>query len=360
MSEDEKGDRESSKAKCRLGRYWFGVFVLAPVVIVGGLAWRAMLLSFRSVDGQLAAIEAARAIPESENAGAEYIKLAGEYLPLPQYPRVVDNKALVLTTKEPWLSGDYPKLAAWIDERQDLISKLLDISKMEECLLPIPLDNRQTSSFNNPMRHLHGWTYLLIRSANMDITEGRIDAAIEKYASILKIGTHLRQQPTLSTYYSGSVTHYPALDLVRRLVTRKALTEEQLTAIEAAVLPDEDNWEAHLKLTLRVQALLERQKRPRITDWRRYWDYRRRTSRAHAEALERVGKSRLNVLADKREICILIALRRYRSKTGYWPQSLDLIEPQLSKKTLTDPRSNKPFVYEVTGENFRLGSKELD
>ncbi|UCF17535.1 MAG: hypothetical protein JSW59_08740, partial [Phycisphaerales bacterium] len=90
MSEDKKRDKETDEAKRRFGRLWFAIFVVAPVIIVGGLSWKAILLHFRSVDAQLAAIEAARAVPESENAGAAYIKLAGEYLPLPHAPPVVD------------------------------------------------------------------------------------------------------------------------------------------------------------------------------------------------------------------------------------------------------------------------------
>ncbi|MHC4568904.1 MAG: hypothetical protein ACYTE3_24465, partial [Planctomycetota bacterium] len=198
MSEDKKRAGETDGDRRRLGRFWFAIVVVAPVIIVGGLAWRAILLHFRSVDAQLAAIEATRAIPESENAGAAYTKLTGEYLPLPQYPPVVDKKALVLTVREPWLSEDYPKLAAWIDERHDLISKLLDISGMEQCRLPIPSGRRQISHFSNPVRHMRGWAHLLIRSANNDAAESRIDAAIEKYVCVLRLGSHLCQQPVLT------------------------------------------------------------------------------------------------------------------------------------------------------------------
>ncbi|UCF17460.1 MAG: hypothetical protein JSW59_08350, partial [Phycisphaerales bacterium] len=258
---------------------------------------------------------------------------------------------------EPWLSEDYPKLAAWIDERRDLISKLLDISRMEKSRLPIPLDNRQRSYFTNPIRHMRGWTYLLVRSANNDVGEGRIDAAIEKYACALQMATHLCQQSTLSSYRSGAIRQHVYLALVNRLIMQRALTDEQLTAIEAALLPAEEDWKTHLRLMLRVQSLLERRGRPRITDWRRYWDYRKRTRMTNADALESTLKHHLRALANRRETQILIALRRFNNKTGHWPRSLDWITPPLSKGTLTDPRTNTPFVYELKGESFRLYSK---
>ena len=359
MSEDKKRDRGTDKAKNWIVRHRFVLMALVVAVVCGSIVWKAVLLHFHSFDVQLAAIEAARAIPESENAGAAYIKLASEYLPIPHYPRVVNNKALVLTAKEPWQGKDYPKLAAWIDERQVLISKLIDISRMEKCRLPIPLNNRQRSYFTNPIRHMHGWTSLLVRSANKDVGEGRIDAAIEKYACILRMATHQRQQPTLGSYYSGAVRQDQYVALVRRLITQRALTDEQLLLIEAALLSVEDDWKMHLRLMLKVQSLIERRGRPKITDWRRYWDYRKRNNKANADALERTLRYHLRALANRREMHILIALHRFKNKTGNWPRNFDQIEPPLSKETLTDPRSDAPFVYEVTSEGFRLYSGSL-
>ena len=360
MSEDKKRTGQTDGDRRRLGRFWLTVFVVAPAVILGGLAWKAILLRFRSAGAQLAAIEAARAIPESEDAGTAYVRLASEYLPLPQYPRVADNNTLLRTVREPWLSRDHTELAAWIDERQDLMSKLLDISELEQCRLPIPSDIRQTSYFTNPIRQMRGWSYLLVRSANMDVAEGRIDAAIEKYRCVLRMGAHLRQQSTLDSYNGGAVMQYQHVRPVKQLVIEKELTDEQLTVIEAAVLAADESWKTHLKRMVRVQMLLGRRGRPRLKDWREYWDHRRRTNEADAKALERAHRSRLRVLAGRCEMCILIALRRFKNKTGHWPRSLDQIEPQLSRETLTDPRSNTPFIYELEGENFKLHSKEAD
>lgn len=362
MSEDKKRAGETDKDRRRLGRFWFAIFVVAPVIIVGGLAWRAILLHFRSVDAQLAAIEAAQAIPESENAGAAYIKLAGEYMPLPHYPPVVDNKTLVLTAKEPWLSKDYPKLAAWLDERHDLTSKLIDISRMEQCRLPIPSDRRQMSHFSNPIRHMRGWAYLLVRSANHDAAEGRLDAAIEKYACVLRMGSHLYQQPVLSYYNNGVAKESLALDLLNEFITRNGLTEEQLTAIEAVLLPPENTWKRDSRQAVKTQELIQRKERPKLTltGWRSYWEYRKATGKSDDYLLDVTDKFHVRTLASRRIVHIQVALRRFRNRTGHWPRSLAQIEPPLSKETLTDPRSNTPFVYELEGENFKLHSKEAD
>lgn len=54
---------------------------------------------------------------------------------------------------------------------------------------------------------------------------------------------------------------------------------------------------------------------------------------------------------------ILIALRRYRNKNGYWPQTLHEIKSSLSEEVLTDPLNGGSFVYKLSDDGFRLYSK---
>jgi hypothetical protein len=318
----------------------------------------AVFFDLRSIDEQLTAIEAARAIPESEDAGAAYNKLAGEYQPLSRYTPIMDRQALTLTAEKPWLSKDYPKLAAWLNERKDLIGKLLEISKLEKCRIPIPLDRRQTSHFSNPVRHMSGWAYLLIRSANNDAAEDRIDAAIEKYACILRMSCHLYQQPVLAFYNQGVANESLVLDVLKEFVTKNELKDKQLTAIKAVLLSPENMWTQDSKKAYKIQRLIQRKERPKLTlrDWRTYWEHRRLTNKSDKYLLDVTDKLHVGTLAKRRTVHILIALRQFKNKTGRWPWSLDLIEPQLSEETLTDPRSDVRFLYEVTSDGFRLHS----
>jgi len=356
MSEDKKRDRKSNEAKRRFRRFWS---TFAIVAIICCLIWKIILWHCRSPDEQLAAIEASLAIPDSENAGVAYRKLAEDYLPLPTDPPVVNKQILSLTREESWNSDDYPKLADWLDKRQDLISKLLEISKMKKCRLPILSDRQQASYFTNPVRQMHGWSYLLVRSANMDAAEGRMDAAIEKYTCILQMGSHLRQQPVPAYYNNGVAKESLALNALMEFVTQTELTDKQLTAIETALLPPKNKWKQDSRILLKVQRLLANKQRKwfRIIDWRRYWEHWKIISKHDDYSLNITRRFRLNTLADRRRMYILIALRRYKNKTGLWPQNLDRIKPSLSKETLTDPVNNKLFIYELTGEDFTLSDR---
>jgi len=356
MSEDKKRDRKADEAKRRFGRFWS---TFAVVAIICFLVWKIILWNCRSPDEQLAAIEASLAIPDSENTGVTYIKLASEYLPLPEYPPVADKQVLILTREEPWNSNDYPKLAAWLDERQDLITKLLDISKMEKCRLPIPSDRQNMSNFTNPVRHMHGWVILLVRSANMDAGEGRIDAAIEKYACVMHMGSHLRQQPVPTYYNNGVAKESLALRSLEKLITQTELTEKQLAAIEAVLLPPRNQWKQDSRILFKVKRLLQNKERRRfrIIDWRRYWEHWKAINKYDDYSLDVTHRFHLYTLANRRRMYILIALRHYKNKTEHWPQSLDRIEPPLSKETFIDPNDNTTFVYELTGEDFTLSSR---
>ncbi len=368
MSEDKKRKRRTDNARRRFGRFWSVSVIFTIVAIICCLVWKISSWHSRSVDEQFAAIYADRAIPESEDAGVAYRKLAEGRLSLPDGPLTVDRQTRKLTSEKPWSSKDFPKLAAWLDERQDLLSKLLDISKMEKCRFLILSDIQRASYVNNPVRQMGGWVSLLVRSANMDAGEGRIDAAIEKYACVLQMGSHLRQQPVVSYYEFGVGTELMALIRMEELVNQTELTEMQLTAIEAALLPAQNEWKHHSKIMVKVQRLfeqklIERTRRPRIIEWRRYWAYRRATSKSKASSksdghlLQRTHRYHISTLTKRRRMLILIALRRFKTKTGHWPRSLGRIEPPLSKETLTDPRNNTPFIYELTGDDFELHSK---
>ena len=361
MSEDKKRDRKTDEAKRRFGRFRFAYIILAALVIIFCLV-KISLWNSRSADDQLTAINIERAIPESEDAGVAYRKLTEDHSPLPYDPPVVDEQTQSLTIKKPWSRKDYPILAAWLDERQDLISNLLDISKMEKCRLAILSERQQEYYFTNLVRQMRGWASLLVRSANMDTGEGRIDTAIEKYTCVLQMGFHLCQQPVLFYYNNGVAHELLALQSLEKLITQTELTEKQLTVIEAALPSTRNNWKQQSKIMTKIQRLfekklLDRGPRPRITDWRRYWEYWKQTSKPDDHFLNRTHAFHLYTLANRRRMDIMIALRRYKNKSGHWPQSLDRIEPPLSKEMLTDPDNNKPFVYELKGEDFTLSHR---
>jgi hypothetical protein len=65
----------------------------------------------------------------------------------------------------------------------------------------------------------------------------------------------------------------------------------------------------------------------------------------------------LQNIAEKRGTLLIIALRRYKNKTGQWPESFDDIKSIEPEEILIDPINGDSFVYKLTEENFTLYSK---
>lgn len=62
-------------------------------------------------------------------------------------------------------------------------------------------------------------------------------------------------------------------------------------------------------------------------------------------------------IAEQRGAGVLIALRRYKNKTGQWPQKLDEVKSLAPAEIFVDPINGGSFVYKLTEENFTLYSK---
>jgi len=61
--------------------------------------------------------------------------------------------------------------------------------------------------------------------------------------------------------------------------------------------------------------------------------------------------------AEIQGVRIIIALRRYKNKTGDWPESLDDIKSLSPAEIFVDPINGDSFFYKLTEENFTLYSK---
>ena len=152
------------------------IIVITVTISFGLLFW--LTKEHKTVDEQLAAIEAARAIPEAENAVVIYSELLTDpnvtsfLVILSDY---VDDQTWNQVMTEPWRSKDYPRLAALLKEHQYAIDKLLEVDQYEECRYPISLDLEQPPLLMMDWQvNTLQWASLLSFAANNDVAEGII------------------------------------------------------------------------------------------------------------------------------------------------------------------------------------------
>ena len=56
---------------------------------------------------------------------------------------------------------------------------------------------------------------------------------------------------------------------------------------------------------------------------------------------------------------VLIALRRYKNKTGQWPENLDEIKSFTTAKAFIDPANGNQLNYQKNGDDFSLSGEML-
>jgi len=65
----------------------------------------------------------------------------------------------------------------------------------------------------------------------------------------------------------------------------------------------------------------------------------------------------LRSCSEKEGALLLIALKRYKDKNGFWPENLGEIEGLTKEENFIDPANGQSFVYKLTNNNFILYSK---
>ena len=358
MPEDQDNDAPP-KAKRNKKRTWLAIVVVLTVIVASFL-WFSR--NSKSIDERLAEIEAARAIPDSENSAVIYHQLArsgGLTSTRPGYSDARDTFEFI----SPWRDEDYPRVAAWLEDQQDVIGELLKASKFEKYRykqFPQPGNVIRMTSGAARVPRLYRfiqdgiserWQDLLICALSNDIAEGRKDAAIEKFLCLMQMADHQCQDTDVIVYAEGVATEMMALPTMASFIVKADAAREDLEIIQAALPRTKGNWARDSGAMVKVYRL--NLKKFGYRDRLRYlWH-----DLSSKSLLERVEDGYVTGLAARRGTHILIALRRYRNRAGNWPESLDEIRPALTREILTDPQNNGPFVYKKTKDGFTLYSK---
>jgi hypothetical protein len=317
----------------------------------------------RSAEERLAEIEAARAIPDFENAAIIY----NELLQDPKAKSILDdlpsssaNKNLSRILREPWVSGDLPEFVDWVGRHQFIIDRLLEASRFEKCRFPISIDVANAFPVDR-LASMRQWGYLLTIAANNDVAEGQIDAALTKWRCLAQIDNHLRQQPTHVDHLTGMGMMRFAWESMARLIVEGAPAEIYLRKIEAMPVVTAHHAGVHLTEASEIDRLIKQKVIEDLGPFgRAKYEFVSRVVFRHLSVPDRQAEMAdlyLRHTATASGIRILSALRRHKNTTGHWPTSLDEIRSSLPAEILTDPLNKGPFIYKPATDTFRLYSK---
>jgi hypothetical protein len=364
-------------------------------MIVAALLFAMLFLAFRRLaptpEKQLAALDAARAVPDEDNAALIYAELLrGEEVPpstletalarfetaildpvsvqefragsrklreLELSEEISDPNAAKIIGLRPWRSADCPELRQWLDKRRDRIDKLQEAARKPFCHFPLSPAPGHMSLFDVPIGALRQNALLLRYAANNDFGEGDTNGGLTKCESLLSMARHLREQPNPYHLSSGIACEAMALHGLAEFVVEGHPTDRHLQDLAAQCQDLRDEWEGLKQDINHVRGIFSRQiedRRP-IRFRMSMWFYQiRHGDKGWLE--DRTGELYLRVLSERRGLHILIALRRFKDRTGLWPESLDPIAFSLPSDALIDPSSDGPYVYKLTEHGFSLYS----
>lgn len=350
MVKQSRDNQKKLNTKHSKKRLW-SIAIIIITVCFGLLLL--FIIQYKTVEQRLAAIDAARTITDAENAAILYNQLLDKYDKSAFSSLSIDPNDIAY--KKLWLSEDYPDLAKWFEERQEITINLLQLYKFEKCRFPIPSFPDGISTTVNRTQTIRRWAYFLARSANNDIAEGRIEKALEKYFCIIRLGRHSFQQPVALDILTGIAIESISLQKFRICIIETDLTEEQIQTIEKAIKQSDNEWTREWNNMIEVERLYNKQL-PFLDRLKSWWQ----NMQGRKSTFDRMNEINQRFLADRRGTEILIALNRFRKKTGQWPESLDYIKPFVKQDILIDPQNNGPFVYKLTENGFNLHSIGLN
>jgi len=346
---------------------------------------------------RLAAFDAAHAVPDEDNAAILYAELLqGEQVPPSELaaalesladtirdpvaarearacetelqellpPKGIDPNMVWSAALHPWKSVEHPELKSWLDTHRDRIERMLEAAHKPACRFPLSPGPGQMGLFDVSLRAFRQNVLLLCAAAGNDLGEGNVDGALAKWHALMATGRHLRDQPNSSSLLYGVVVEAMALDRFKEFVVEGSATDHQLQDIAGECEKGDRPWESIRHDINRARDLASHVLEDRRSfKFRIYTKYRRICYGERGWFEGRYRESYHRMLSDRRGVRILIELRRFKDRTGRWPESLDWIASSLPAGSLIDPINGRSYVYRLSETDFSLystGPNRLD
>ena len=239
--------KNSKKAKHSKKFLFIVVFFL--IAIFAFLLWR--FLFYKSIDKQLAEIEAQLAIPDSENAAFYYREFFNEPNNIYALEDLLYYSPSVNT--EPWLDTDFPDWAKDLKRHQNFIQSIIEISKKPKVLFQIYPD--PFSDHLSISNHIRKTTWVLTWAAANDLAYNRTNEALEKYLTQIRIGLHFQQQPVTSYQLVGTAIEAVGRYNIKDFIMRDDITKEQVNTIAQVLENIRNNPEPDKQLIEMVNSL---------------------------------------------------------------------------------------------------------
>jgi hypothetical protein len=273
----------------------------------------------------------------------------------------INKSQIVFTESQPWQRSDAPYMADWLDQRQKIFRGLSEASKKPGCFFPMIQSPDRISILDIPWGGpFHKLASVLRRAAYYDLGEGKIHEAIDKIKTIIRMARHLQQQPTEAYLLVGCFSlELRGIEMMADIIINGSILDSQLDDLDALYTQPQIDLRHRWK-EARLGAAWTQLHSDNTISWR--LRFQMNWQDLFGDRFFDLPGTPVSVgLADldsKRHAQpILVALRRYRNRTGQWPDSLNSIASDLPSEVFIDPQCNMPYIYQPNATGFRLYSK---
>jgi len=205
-------------------------------------------------DDELAALEAARAIPDQQNAAIRCRALFAS-LDVNDQPDFFFGGSRVREEfcENAWNGEEHPEAARWLDSCSWAVDELVRARGAGPFRWPLQAD--RYDDYTVPYKALRRSINLLIASANRDLGEGRLHDAIVKYSCSIGIAQDLRQQMQPVDILTGLGLESSALRMICHVSARHSLTDAEMAKITECLPPTNDRWHEMCERLFRLDKL---------------------------------------------------------------------------------------------------------
>ncbi len=250
-----------------------------------------------------------------DNAAMQYEQVLADYGESVFGYHFMSRQGEDATFNGPWRSQEYPKLALWLKTFDEGIAQLLETSKMDRCRFAIVHDLKAMQAQQKRINQLKGWARLLLRSANLDLGEGRFEQALEKQLAVVRIAQHLYSQQSLFDQTGAFHIELLASRALERTIIEHCNDPATLETIQAAFLELDSGWAKSW------QAIVEREKL----------------------MVKNIAGVFYEVNNDGRIRITRQAIHAMQEGLGFRPRRLFLKEPEMNRLAVIGLRLSLPF-----------------
>lgn len=192
----------------------------------------------------------------SQNAAVLYEKMLQGYGESIFGYQFMDTQSRSDTFNQAWTLQDYPKLAQWLKTFQDGIDLFLQAAQMPQCQFNIPRNLNDTQQQQQRINQLKGWSRLILRSANLDLGQNRLEQAMEKQLAVVALAGHLYQQQTLFDQAGAFHIELLASRALETTIVNHCDSPQDLAAIRTAAAGLDSGWAKNWRTIVEREKLL--------------------------------------------------------------------------------------------------------